>query len=93
MSELGGIRAESEGRILSGISTYPASKTVAAKRLARPHPEPSELLRSLFAGPAPIDLPGAGAGPALHVLDLTSILASSQVISSVLQMDQLLKTR
>jgi signal transduction histidine kinase/CheY-like chemotaxis protein len=34
----------------------------------------------------------AGAGPALHMLDLTSILESSQVISSVLQVDQLLKT-
>ncbi|PVH78381.1 hypothetical protein DL98DRAFT_462380 [Cadophora sp. DSE1049] len=33
-----------------------------------------------------------GAGPALHILDLTSILESSQVISSVLQVDQLLKT-
>jgi signal transduction histidine kinase/CheY-like chemotaxis protein len=33
-----------------------------------------------------------GAGPALHMLDLTSILESSQVISSVLQVDQLLKT-
>jgi signal transduction histidine kinase/CheY-like chemotaxis protein len=31
-------------------------------------------------------------GPALHMLDLTSILESSQVISSVLQVDQLLKT-
>ena len=34
----------------------------------------------------------AGAAPALHMLDLTSILESSQVISSVLQVDQLLKT-
>ncbi|PMD40314.1 hypothetical protein L207DRAFT_427463 [Hyaloscypha variabilis F] len=33
-----------------------------------------------------------GTGPALHMLDLTSILESSQVISSVLQVDQLLKT-
>merc|ERR1712093_126085 len=37
--------------------------------------------------------PDAGAGlPALDMLDLTSILESSQVISSVLQVDQLLKT-
>ncbi|KAK0121260.1 hypothetical protein ONS96_011435 [Cadophora gregata f. sp. sojae] len=33
-----------------------------------------------------------GSGPALHILDMTSILESSQVISSVLQIDQLLKT-
>jgi signal transduction histidine kinase/predicted ATPase len=33
-----------------------------------------------------------GSGPALHMLDLTSILESSQVLSSVLQVDQLLKT-
>jgi hypothetical protein len=33
-----------------------------------------------------------GALPALDILDLTSILESSQVISSVLQVDQLLKT-
>jgi GAF domain-containing protein len=32
------------------------------------------------------------AGPVLHMLDLTSILESSQVISSVLQVDELLKT-
>ena len=38
-------------------------------------------------------LPDAGSGlPALDMLDLTSILESSQVISSVLQVDQLLKT-
>ncbi|KAH6673070.1 HHK1, histidine kinase-group X protein [Halenospora varia] len=37
--------------------------------------------------------PDAGSGlPALDMLDLTSILESSQVISSVLQVDQLLKT-
>ncbi|KAL3428197.1 hsp90-like protein [Phlyctema vagabunda] len=37
--------------------------------------------------------PDAGSGlPALDMLDLTSILESSQVISSVLQIDQLLKT-
>lgn len=37
--------------------------------------------------------PAAGGGlPALDMLDLTSILESSQVISSVLQVDQLLKT-
>lgn len=37
--------------------------------------------------------PVAGSGlPALDMLDLTSILESSQVISSVLQVDQLLKT-
>jgi signal transduction histidine kinase/DNA-binding NarL/FixJ family response regulator len=37
--------------------------------------------------------PDAGAGlPALDMLDLTSILESSQVISSVLQVDELLKT-
>ncbi|PQE31946.1 hypothetical protein CJF32_00001528 [Rutstroemia sp. NJR-2017a WRK4] len=37
--------------------------------------------------------PNAGSGiPALDMLDLTSILESSQVISSVLQVDQLLKT-
>lgn len=37
--------------------------------------------------------PPAGSGlPALDMLDLTSILESSQVISSVLQVDQLLKT-
>lgn len=37
--------------------------------------------------------PKAGSGlPALDMLDLTSILESSQVISSVLQVDQLLKT-
>ncbi|CAD6445473.1 3802c688-4c3b-4dd0-a545-8df77b654adc [Sclerotinia trifoliorum] len=37
--------------------------------------------------------PGAGSGlPALDMLDLTSILESSQVISSVLQVDELLKT-
>lgn len=35
--------------------------------------------------------PGLGL-PALHLLDLASILESSQVISSVLQVDQLLKT-
>ncbi|KAG4439440.1 hypothetical protein IFR05_005087 [Cadophora sp. M221] len=40
-------------------------------------------------GTALVDM---GAGPALHILDLTSILESSQVISSVLQVDQLLKT-
>ncbi|KAL5318962.1 hypothetical protein ACEPPN_014030 [Leptodophora sp. 'Broadleaf-Isolate-01'] len=40
-------------------------------------------------GSALVDM---GAGPALHILDLTSILESSQVISSVLQVDQLLKT-
>ena len=34
----------------------------------------------------------AGSTPALHMLDLKSILESSQVISSVLQVDQLLKT-
>ena len=32
-----------------------------------------------------------GSDPALHMLDLTSILESSQVLSSVLQVDQLLK--
>jgi signal transduction histidine kinase/CheY-like chemotaxis protein len=37
-------------------------------------------------------LANTGAGLALHMLDLTSILQSSQVISSVLQVDQLLKT-
>jgi signal transduction histidine kinase len=37
-------------------------------------------------------LAGTGTGLALHMLDLTSILQSSQVISSVLQVDQLLKT-
>jgi signal transduction histidine kinase/predicted ATPase len=37
-------------------------------------------------------LADTAAGPALHMLDLTSILESSQVISSVLQVDQLLKT-
>jgi signal transduction histidine kinase/CheY-like chemotaxis protein/tetratricopeptide (TPR) repeat protein len=37
--------------------------------------------------------PAAGSGlPALDMLDLTSILESSQVISSVLQVDQLLRT-
>lgn len=37
--------------------------------------------------------PDSGLGlPALHLLDLASILESSQVISSVLQVDQLLKT-
>jgi hypothetical protein len=37
--------------------------------------------------------PDVGSGlPALDMLDLTSILESSQVISSVLQVDQLLKT-
>ena len=37
--------------------------------------------------------PAAGGGlPALDMLDLTSIIESSQVISSVLQVDQLLKT-
>jgi len=40
-------------------------------------------------GSALVDM---GSGPALHILDLTSILESSQVISSVLQVDQLLKT-
>ncbi|KAH7410649.1 two-component sensor protein histidine protein kinase [Cadophora sp. MPI-SDFR-AT-0126] len=40
-------------------------------------------------GSALVDM---GTGPALHILDLTSILESSQVISSVLQVDQLLKT-
>ncbi|KAH7346267.1 two-component sensor protein histidine protein kinase [Rhexocercosporidium sp. MPI-PUGE-AT-0058] len=40
-------------------------------------------------GSALVDM---GGGPALHILDLTSILESSQVISSVLQVDQLLKT-
>jgi signal transduction histidine kinase/CheY-like chemotaxis protein/tetratricopeptide (TPR) repeat protein len=37
-------------------------------------------------------LANTGAGPALHMVDLNSILESSQVISSVLQVDQLLKT-
>jgi signal transduction histidine kinase/CheY-like chemotaxis protein/tetratricopeptide (TPR) repeat protein len=37
-------------------------------------------------------LANTGAGLALHMLDLTSILQSSQVLSSVLQVDQLLKT-
>ena len=35
---------------------------------------------------------GSGAPPVLDILDLTSILESSQVISSVLQVNQLLKT-
>ncbi|KAL2069420.1 hypothetical protein VTL71DRAFT_14099 [Oculimacula yallundae] len=38
-------------------------------------------------GSARVDM---AAGPALHILDLTSILESSQVISSILQVDQLL---
>lgn len=37
-------------------------------------------------------LANTGEGLALHMLDLTSILQSSRVISSVLQVDQLLKT-
>jgi signal transduction histidine kinase/tetratricopeptide (TPR) repeat protein len=37
-------------------------------------------------------LAATGAGLTLHMLDLTSILQSSRVISSVLQVDQLLKT-
>ncbi len=44
-------------------------------------------------GSAPVHAGAStGAGPALHMLDLTSILESSQVISSVLQVDHLLKT-
>ena len=42
-------------------------------------------------GSAIVDV-GAGGGPAFHVLDLASIVESSQVISSVLQVDQLFKT-